>query len=207
VKEKQALDRIRAQIGPEAADQYIADFRREAEMILLHGGDGGHPAGNWRSMLDNRAGREIAQAALIDADPNYPMDKLRAVVSAGELLHELNEMVASRIAEAGKTVEEVLPTAEVTFAFTDGMPSTRVVISMKTHYFKNSDNRWTTNDVSDIDALSVAVAYCDAVYSDKKAMHAVKSSRDLQVFDTFIPRTPLQMAAWLDDECPAPQRD
>lgn len=201
-----ALDRIRAQIGPEAADQYISDFRREAEMVLLHGGDGGHPAGNWRSMLDNRASREIGQAALIDADPNYPMDKLRAVVSAGELLHELNEMVASRIAEAGKTLEEVLPTAEVAFAFTDGMPSTRVAISMKTHYFKNADNRWTTNDVSDIDALSVAVAYCDAVYSDKKAMHAVKSSPELGVFGTFVPRKPAEMANWID-QLPAPKPD
>jgi hypothetical protein len=33
-----------------------------------------------------------------------------------------------------------------------------------------------TNDVSAIDALSVAVAYCDAVYSDKKAMNAAKAS-------------------------------
>lgn len=200
---REALDRIRAQIGSKAADQCLADFRREAEMVLLHGGDSGHPAGNWRSMLANRASREMGQAALIDADPSYPMDKLRAVVSAGELLHELNDMVASRIAEAGKSLAEVLPTPEVAFAFTDGMPSTRVAISIKTHYFKNADNKWSTNDVSDIDALSVAVAYCDAVYSDKKAMNAVTSSPDLRLFETFIPRKPQQMADYLDHDCPA----
>jgi hypothetical protein len=178
-----------------------------AELFLLHGGDTGHPAGNWRSMLQDRAKREVGQAALIDADPNYPMEKLRAVVSAGELLVELNEMVSVRIAEAGKSLKEVLPTAEDALAFTDGMPSTRVAVSMKARYFKNADNQWTTNDVSDIDALSVAVAYCDAVYSDKKAMDAVKSSPDLRLFGTFIPRKPRQMAAWLDDERPAPDRD
>jgi hypothetical protein len=197
---KEALERIRAQIGPDAAEQYMADFRHEAEMILLHGGDTGHPAGNWRSMLATRASREIGQAALIDADPSYPMGKLRAIVSAGELLHELNDMVASRIAEAGKSLVEVLPTADVALAFTDGMPSTRVAISMKTHYFKNADNKWSTNDVSDIDALSVAVAYCDAVFSDKKAMNAVTSSPDLRFFGTFIPRKPQQMADWLDSK-------
>jgi hypothetical protein len=203
---KEAFERICAQIGPDSAAKYLADFRREAEMVLLHGGDSGHPAGNWRSMLHNRASREIGQAALIDANPNYPTDKLRAVVSAGELLHELNDMVASRIAQAGTSLVDVLPTPDAALAFTDGMPSTRVAISMKTHYFKNADNRWSTNDVSDIDALSVAVAYCDAVYSDKKAMNAVKSSPDLRLFDTFIPRKPRQMAAWLDDECPALDR-
>jgi hypothetical protein len=201
-----ALERIRAQAGSKAADQFVADFRRGAELHLLHGGDSGHPIGNWRSMLENRAIREVGQAALIDADPNYPMEKLRAVVSAGELLVELNEMVSVRLAESGRTLKEVLPTPEVAFAFTDGMPSTRVAISMKTHYFKNAANRWTTNDVSDIDALSVAVAYCDAVYSDKKAMHAVKSSHELGVFNTFIPRKPLEMADWID-RLPAPRSD
>ena len=175
-------------------------------MLLLHGGNSGRPVGNWRSMLEDRANREVAQAALIDADPNYPMEKLRAVVSAGELLVELNEMVSVRIAEAKRTLKEVLPTAEAALAFTDGMPSTRVAISMKTHYFKNADNRWTTNDVSDIDALSVAVAYCDAVYSDKKAMHAVRSSPELGVFNTFVPRKPLEMADWID-QCSAPNRN
>lgn len=112
-----------------------------AELFLLHGGDTGHPAGNWRSMLQDRAKREVGQAALIDADPNYPMEKLRAVVSAGELLVELNEMVSVRIAEAGKSLKEVLPTAEDALAFTDGMPSTRVAVSMKARYFKNADNQ------------------------------------------------------------------
>lgn len=200
-----ALERIRAQAGPEAADRFMADFRREAELLLLHGGDSGHPVGNWRSMLENRANREVGPAALI-AGPNYPMEKLRAVVSAGELLVDLNEMVSVRVAQAGRTLKEVLPTSEVALAFTDGMPSTRVAISMKTHYFKNAANRWRTNDVSDIDALSVAVAYCDAVYSDKKAMHAVRSSPELGVFNTFVPRKPLEMADWVD-QLPAPKPD
>jgi hypothetical protein len=193
-----ALQRIRAHVGREAADQFITDFGQEAELVLLHGGDSGHPIGNWQSMLENRANREVGQAALIDANPNYPMEKLRDVVSAGELLLELNDMVSLRIAEVRRDLQEVLPTIDVARAFTDGMPSTRVAISMKTHYFKNADNRWTVNDVHDIDALAAAVAYCDAVHSDKKAMHAVRSSPELQLFTTYLPRKPLEMADWLD---------
>jgi hypothetical protein len=82
--------------------------------------------------------------------------------------------------------------------FTDGTPSTRVPIAMKTHYFKSATKNWTSNDVHDVDALAVAVAYCDAVYSDKQAMSAVRSSRKLYVFGTALPRTRLEMAGWLD---------
>src|SRR5262245_1611555 len=53
------------------------------------------------------------------------MEKLRDVVSAGQLLVELNDMVSVRIAEAGRDLQEVLPTIDVARAFTDGMPSTR----------------------------------------------------------------------------------
>lgn len=199
-----AVQRLRAAAGDEVVDQFMADFRREAELVLLHGGDDGHPTGNWQAMLADRANREIAQAAAINADPNYPIGMLRSVVAANEVFIELNEVVARRVAEHGRTLDGLLPTPEAAHRFTDGMPSTRVAIAMKTHYFKNAAKSWSANDVHDIDALAVAVAYCDAVYSDKQAMHAVRSSRDLDIFYTFLPRTPQEMTAWLDQLPPAP---
>lgn len=47
------------------------------------------------------------------------------------------------------------------------MPSVRVAVSLKTHYHKNRQHNWTTNDMYDIDALAVAMPYCDAVFADK----------------------------------------
>ncbi|WP_162293446.1 hypothetical protein [Mycobacteroides abscessus] len=193
-----AAQRIREQAGAEVVDQFTTDLRRQVELLLLNGGETGHPVGNWRAMLVGRANREVAQAAAIDANPNYPMDELRSVVSLREVTVELNEMLTVRIAASGHTVKELMPTPEIARRFADGMPSTRVAIAMKVHYFKNSSNNWTTNDIHDIDALAVAVAYCDAVYSDKKAMHAVRSSRELDSFGTVLPRTPHEMADWLD---------
>ncbi len=199
-----AADRIRENAGQQTLDQFLAVLQREAQLFFLNGGDTGHPAGNWRSILDSRANREIAQAAAIDADPGYPMDKLRSIVTVNEVGVELKEIIAGQLAESGRAPDEVLPTPEIAHRFTDGMPSTRVAIAMKTHYFKNASKNWTSNDVHDIDALAVAVAYCDAVYSDKQAMHAVRSSRELNVFGTVLPRTPLEMADWLDRQPAVP---
>lgn len=89
-------------------------------------------------MLDDRADHEIAQAAAIDADPNYPTAKLRSIVTTNEVAVELKAFIAGRLAESGRAPDKVLPTPEAAHRFTDGMPSTRVAIAMKTHYFKNA---------------------------------------------------------------------
>lgn len=41
-------------------------------------------------------------------------------------------------------------------------PHTQVAISLKTRYHKNPLHRWTVNDIVDIDAISIAYAYCEA---------------------------------------------
>jgi hypothetical protein len=58
--------------------------------------------------------------------------------------------------------------------------------------------RKTTNDIHDIDALSIAVPYCDAVFTDKAARNKVMSCPELEVFGTVVPRKPEELADWLD---------
>jgi hypothetical protein len=45
-------------------------------------------------------------------------------------------------------------------------------VTLMTEMHRNPQRKWTRNDMFDIDALSVGVAYCDAVLcdSDKAAM-------------------------------------
>jgi hypothetical protein len=83
------------------------------------------------------------------------------------------------------------------------MPSSRVAVSLKAAYHKDNRHVWTSNDIHDIDALSIAVPYCDAVFTDKAARNQVKSCPELEVFGTFLPRKPEELAGWLDD-LPAP---
>jgi hypothetical protein len=82
-------------------------------------------------------------------------------------------------------------------------PSTRVAVSVKTRYHKNPQHVWRTNDIHDIDALAVAVPYCDAVFTDKAALNALTSSPELGVFGAKLPRTPIELADWLDNLPPA----
>jgi hypothetical protein len=50
-------------------------------------------------------------------------------------------------------------------------------VSLMTEYHRNPQFRWMSNDIFDIDALSVAVAYCDMVVTDKKAADALRRER------------------------------
>ena len=79
-----------------------------------------------------------------------------------------------------------------------GMPHVQVAISMKTCYHRNPAHRWTTNDLVDIDALSVAYAYCDAVLTDKAARSALAHSTELRRIGTYLPRRPADLGLWLD---------
>ena len=56
------------------------------------------------------------------------------------------------------------------------MPSTEVSIELKTAWHRNGDRVWTANDIYDIDAMSLAVPYCDVVVPDKAFYHALNSA-------------------------------
>jgi len=78
------------------------------------------------------------------------------------------------------------------------MPHTQVAISMKTSYHRNPSHQWTINDIADIDALSVAYAYCEVVFTDKAARSALANSKELRGFGAFLPRTAQQLTDWLN---------
>jgi hypothetical protein len=63
---------------------------------------------------------------------------------------------------------------------------------------KNPRHNWTPNDISDIDAMSVAYAYCEAVFPDKAVRQALLNSKELRVMGTFVPRRAVELTEWLD---------
>jgi hypothetical protein len=58
-------------------------------------------------------------------------------------------------------------------SFMGSMPHTQVAVSIKTSYHKNPLHKWTVNDIVDIDAVSVAFSYCEAVFPDKAVRAAL----------------------------------
>ena len=194
-----AMERLRESLGGHAIDELMAEANREAQRLLLTGGDEGHEGiPKWQEMMSNRASREIAQARNIDAEPEWRGERLRDVVAANEVYHELNEILATGIADRIE-LQDLFPEVDDARRFTDGMPSTRVAITIKTHYHRNGQHQWKENDVYDIDFISVAVPYCDAVYTDKAVRNALVRNEDVEkIFGTFMPRHPQDLTDWLN---------
>lgn len=119
---------------------------------------------------------------------------------ASELTREWLDQVTRATIARGTTIGQVVrEDRERMRAFAEGMPSSRVAISLKTRYHRDGRHQWTTNDIHDIDALAIAVPYCDAVFTDKAAGNALAASPELRPFGTFFPRRPGEPAEWLDN--------
>lgn len=71
--------------------------------------------------------------------------------------------------------------------FTRCMPSTEVAITLKTSYHRNPQHRWTVTDIHDIDALSVAVPYCEIAFADAAARSVLVNDRLGQRLETLLP--------------------
>jgi hypothetical protein len=210
-----AEQRLRYQLGDQRFDKMMAHFNREAERALLT-----EPDEDSESELrqkgvyapevpyqhqEQRAQQEREQADRFDQNPEWRRGRLRDAVSTREFVIELNEMIARDLVARNMTaaeLDELLGGGkdyDKARQFTDGMPSTRVAVSLKEHYHRNRRHNWTSNDIHDIDALAVTMPYCDAVFTDAAAWNALKSSPELEVFNTFLPRRPSQLTHWLEN--------
>jgi hypothetical protein len=149
----------------------------------------------------SRLAFELDLSARLDDNPKWRRGRLRDVVSAREISHEwldvINDTTKQRV-RAGRPLFD--PSDDDMRRFMAAMPHTQVAVSMKTRYHRDPTHRWTTNDITDIDAMSVAYAYCDAVFTDKAARSALANSKELRVLGTFLPRTANELADWLSQQ-------
>jgi hypothetical protein len=136
---------------------------------------------------------------LLNEHPEWRRGRLRDFVGAREFIHEwldmFNRIRAAR-REAGHPAFE--PTDAEMRTLMSAMPHAQVAISMKTQFHQNPQHVWTAGGITDIDALSIAYAYCDAVFTDKEARSALLASRELRTLNTFVARRPAELAEWLD---------
>jgi len=182
--------------GPEAFDRVMASAELLLQRSILDG-----PAPEEEEALraygyNPRGAIEIAQRR-VDQEVDYQVarrsqneyfrrQRIRDVVSARELLIELNELLWTGLHSRGVAHEDVFPSPEVSRPAFDSMPSFDVAVSMKTAYHRDLNHRWTVNDISDIDALGLTVPYCDIVVTDKAAAATANAAGLARRFDTVI---------------------
>jgi hypothetical protein len=170
-------------------DEEIAALRAE-----------GYAPEKTREVTERRVQQERDLSARLDEEDRWRRGRLRDVVSASELTHEWLDQITRATLARGNTIGQVVRgDRERMRAFAEGMPSSRVAISLKTRYHRDGRHQWITNDIHDIDALATAVPYCDAVFTDKAARNALTASPELRSFGTFLPRRPRELSDWLDN--------
>lgn len=174
---------FRENYGPEKFDAYMASALLELERSPLRGPQDeaelqrlqalGYAPQNALQVAKNRADEEGAQRLRLDGEGPWRRGRLPDVVSARELLIEFRTMAPTAFQERGVGIEDILTSPEAGVAFMRSMPSTDVSIALKTAWHRNRDKPWSANDIYDIDAMALAVPYCDVVVTEKACHHAL----------------------------------
>ena len=149
--------------------------------------DDGALAGNYASVLKNLA-TEAVPAKFADelvAEVLQISARSRQTTLHGDGPDVLAE-ARVRLAARGLEIEDVWSGAEASRGVVDAMPSGDVAVSLLTEYHRDSTLKWKRNHIFDIDALSVAVPYCDAVVADGDAIDKLRRSRVAERLGTPI---------------------
>lgn len=179
--------KFREQYGPEKYDGYMANTLLEFERSHLRGPQDeaelqklqslGYAPQQALQVAKNRADEERAQSQRLDGAGPWRRERLADVVSARELLIEFQNMAPAAFQERGIGLKRILTSPEAGVAFMRSMPSTDVAMALKGAWHRNRDKPWSANDIYDIDAMALAVPYCDVVVTEKACHHALVSIR------------------------------
>jgi hypothetical protein len=148
-----------------------ADDQEEAELRAI----GWDPAVAHQS-AEQRAEQERDLAAQLDSESRWRRGRLRDVVASRYLALEIEETRDRILMGHSLRLADVLTDIERARAFSDSMPAADVWITLRTVKHRNRDSKWTANDIFDIDALSVAAAYCDVVVTERHAAHVLDAA-------------------------------
>lgn len=172
-------------LGPERFDSVLAAAELELNRQVL---DGPTPQEEpelrklgWDPTLilkvaERRAERELEQVHRFDQDPQWRRGRIRDVVTAREILIEINSPLSRGLQQRGLTLEAVFSDSQVARRICDSMPSFDVAVTLKTSYHRDPNHRWTPNDIHDIDVLGSTLPYCDVVVTDKEvSSHAERT--------------------------------
>ena len=143
-------------------------------------------------VAQERAEEQAAQARRFDTNTRGSRGWTRDVVAARETLIELFELINKGLARRGLS-----PSDSVAERIRDAiysMPSMRVSIELKTMFHRNPQIRWISNTIFDIDAMSIAVPYCDIVVTDKEAHQTLEQTKLTKHMDTEVLCRPSELA-------------
>jgi hypothetical protein len=183
---RDATERLRAEMGEVAFQRKMEEIFVTSERAMLSGPADqdedralraiGYLPERPRGVVEDRAAQERAFKAILDADPHWRRGRLRDLVSARELNIEFQNILPRALQERGLTLADAITSEESARAFVGSMPSTEVSIELKTAWHRNGERNWIVNDIDDIDAMALAVPYCDVVVTEKACRHILAAA-------------------------------
>jgi hypothetical protein len=183
---------------PVAPSPKLVDFMRRghqgAELRILEGARAnelnelrqrGYKPEAHQSVVRSRLEWEEIYADLLARDDPISREELRVRVQARELIHEHLEMFSGLLREYRLDLHQALgsdPTLPGSgrskiVAFADAIPSLRVATDLKVELFRDTSKSWDRNSLYDVDALSMALPYCEVVVPDKQMANLLSRSR------------------------------
>lgn len=192
--------------GPQAYNATLAEMQLYAERQMLAGpkdddldaltANGFVPYAA-RIGQEKRAQQEREQATRFDDFPNWRKGRIRDVVSTRYMIVELLDMTTESLARRGLKLEDVWFDVDSARGLVDSMPSGDVHVSLQTAAHRNPQTTWKPNDYFDIDALSLAVPYCDIVLTERHRCHVLRTEGCAQRLDTVVIASPDELIALL----------
>lgn len=150
-----------------------------------------------RRIAEERAHQERDQAQRLDTDPHWRRSRLRDTVAARYLINDAEDALNDVLNEHKVRLANIATTPELARRFTDSMPGGDVWISLVTAAHRNAQTKWTSNDIFDFDALTVAVPYCDAVVTERHARHLLSAAGLPKRLGAEVFATLDELVAWL----------
>lgn len=201
--------KARKEMGDSKYDEFVRKANYTIERSMLDGPSDeevpilraqyGYTPEKSREGHTSRLAFELDLSERLAKDPRWRRGRLRDVVSAREVAHEWLHAI-NRVNEQRASDGKPQLDGDDNFRrLMAAMPHSQVAISIKTNYHRDPTHHWDTNDITDIDAASIAYAYCDALFTDKAVRSALVSATELRPIGTYLPRTPADLCTWLND--------
>ncbi len=175
-------EEFRSNMGAEEFDRIVSEAYLIFEQSVLRGPTDEQIPELSKFGWKPRAASEVANAraeqekelqSILTADEHWRRGRLRDIVLAREWLIEFQNLLPRALEERNLRLSDVAGDRESARALIRSMPSTEVSTELKMAWHRNRDKQWSANDIYDIDALSVAVPYCDIVVTEKACCHVL----------------------------------
>jgi hypothetical protein len=169
--------------GPQAFDEMLASTAIETQRRMLAGPKDedlprlrelGYKPESARAYVERRAQQEREFQRKLNEDTSWRRYRLRDVVSARYLANEAGQYLAESLAARGAQYVNVCANRDAARRFVDSMPSGDAYVTLTTASHQNAQLTWQSNDVFDIDAMAIAIAYCDVVVTERHRAHQAK---------------------------------